>query len=343
VERHWLSRSEALRRTKLTLDGLNTKWPQEHGWLYHFISYKTGERIWKCEASSIDTSICLAGVLAAQSFWKDGEVDRAAKAFVNRIDWNWMLTDGGAKPDETHFSMGWHPEDGFIKARWAEYDEFKMLYIQAYGASDITDKGWDTVTRPEHVYDGITFLQGGPLFMHEMSEAFYGFKGLRDRLGYDYSISEHNAALANRAYCVDNPKHFAAYGPDFWGLSACDGPDGYNAFGAPGWINDNGTITPTSAVAAVTVTPDESLAFFAAMRANHPEAWGYYGFPNGYCPERKYVDPDVIGIDLGMMMCGVENARTGLVWRLSGSNPIVKRGYTRAGLAPKGGSGLREP
>lgn len=335
AERHWIPREEALRRTRVTMESLMTKWPQERGWLYHFVDWKSGERVWKSEASSIDTSICLAGVIVAQNFWHDPEVVRQAEAFEQRIDWTWMLTDGGLKSKEDHLSMGWHPESGFIPARWADYDELKMIYIQAYGLSPtMTDKGWDTVGKPVHEYDGISYIQGGPLFMHEMSESFYGFKGLRDRGGFNYEIAEKNAALANRAYCIDNPKKFAGYGPNFWGLSACDSPDGYNAFGAPGWINDAGTITPTSAVAAVTVVPRESIDFYESMRKTYPQAWGKYGFPNGFCPAKNWVDPDVIGIDLGMMMCGVENARTGFVWKQSGKSPIVIKGFERAGLHP---------
>jgi len=332
AERKWIPRKDALERTKVTLDGLINKWPQEHGWLYHFIDYEKGTRIWECEASSIDTSICLAGVLAAQEYWSDRKVDQDSKSFLDRIDWKWMLAGGDLKSNQQHLSMGWHPGGGFIDARWNDYNESKMLYIQAYGSSDIPTGGWDAIRRPELNFHGIDLIQGGPLFMHEMSESFYPFKGLRDRLGFDYSVAERNAALANRAYCMENPKKMAAYGPDFWGLSACDAPDGYSAFGAPGNINDDGTITPTSPIAAVAVTPNESLAFFDAMRKNHPEAWGKYGFPNGYCPQRKWTGPDVIGIDLGMMMCGVENARTGFVWRLSMKNPIVRKGYDRAGM-----------
>jgi hypothetical protein len=339
VERKWLARPDALERTRVTLRNLVTKYPNERGWLYHFVNWETGERVWKSEASSIDTSICLAGVLAAERYWKDPQITRDAKAFVDRIDWKWMMTDGGKKPTESIFSMGWHPESGFIESRWSGYSEEKMLYIQGYGADPtLNTAGWDLGKREHHNYKGIEIVTGGPLFIHQMSESFYPFANMRDRRGYNYWVATRNAALANRQYGIDNPQKFKGYGPDFWGLSASDSPDGYRAFGAPGWIEDNGTITPTSVVAAVTHTPKESLSFVEAIRREHPNAWGRYGFPNGYNPSRDWIDPDVIGIDLGMMLTGVENYRTGLVHRLSMSHPIAKRGYQRAGLRTVPGS-----
>lgn len=333
VERKWLKRDEALERTRTTLRHLLTDWPQEHGWLYHFVDWKKATRAWNCEASTIDTSICLAGVLAAERYWKDPQVTRDAQAFEKRIDWNWALTQGGSKPDEKRITMGWSPENGFIKARWGDtFDECKMLYVQAYGLSDIRTDGWDDIVRTPVTYKGIDMLTGGPLFMHQMSESFYSFRGMRDRLGYSYAVESRNAALGNRQYCIDNPKGMKAYGPDFWGLSASDVPNGYTANGAPGWIQDDGTITPTSAVASVQWIPREAISFAEAMRRDHPEAWGRYGFPNGYNPTQNWVGPDVIGIDLGMMLLAVENYRTGLPMRLSASHPAVKRGIQRTGL-----------
>ena len=112
VEHKWLDRKQALQRTRATLKHLNNDWEQSHGWLYHFVDWKSGERVWKCEASSVDTSLCLAGILFAEKYWNDPEVSAEAQAFENRIDWKWMLTDGGKRPDETHYSMGWHPNPG---------------------------------------------------------------------------------------------------------------------------------------------------------------------------------------------------------------------------------------
>ena len=339
TERKWMNRADAKKRTVTTLKSINDLVEGERGWLYHFVNWETGKREWKSEASTIDTSILLAGVFAAERYWKDKEITQLSERFWNRIDWKWALTDGGKKPNETLIGHGWKPEEGFLSGRWsAQYSEEKMLYIMGCGLSDIRTDGWETIGRKYETYKGIEFITGGPLFIHQMSEGFFSFKGMRDKLGVNYFVNTKNATLANRQYCIDNPKNFKGYGADFWGLSACDHPGGYNAFGAPGWIDDNGTITPTSAVASMPFTPKESLAFAEAMRKNHPTAWGKYGFPNGYNPNQNWIGPDVIGIDLGMMMLGIEAHRTGLIHKLTMSHPAIKRGYERVGLRPAPGS-----
>lgn len=338
ADRGWLSKADAKAKTLVTLRGINDLLEHERGWSYHFTDWATGKREWKCEASTIDTSLLACGLLVAQSYWKDKEVNGLANAYLKRIDWNWALTDGGKMPDETHVTMGWHPETGFIKARWSMYCEHKLLYILGYGSTDMRTEGWDTVNRPVLAYEGISYIVGGPIFLHQMAEGWFDFSNKRDRSGINYVAASRNAILANRAYAINNPKKFKGYGPDFWGLNASDHPDGYGAQGAPGWIEDNGTISPTGIAASLGVAPKETLSALRHLRSAYPAAYGRYGFPNAMNPSREWTDPDVIGIDLGMMLVSVENARTGLIHRLTNQNPIAKRGMERAGLKPAPGS-----
>lgn len=333
VERKWCKREEALERTRRTLRHMLTTHEQYKGWFAHFTDWGKGTREWKCEFSTIDTSIFLAGMIVAQQYWKDTEVSDLSKKILDRIDWEVMRTSGGANKDSLFISHGYKPEEGFLKGHWADYSEEKMLFIQAYGANPSwTNEGWLKHGKTLEEYKGLKFIRGGPLFIHQMAESFYNFKDMRDPLGYDYWVATRNATLANRQYSIDNPQKFAAYGPNFWGLSACDGPDGYNAFGAPGWISDNGTITPTSGIAGINHTPKESLALAESLVKNYPKAWGRYGFSNGFNPHRNWYGPDVIGIDLGMMMMSLENYRTGMIHKLSASSPLVKSGYARIGF-----------
>lgn len=335
VERHWIDRKQAFDRTKLTIEKLNDLYPNEHGWLYHFVDWKTGARQWNCEASSIDTSICLAGALIAKSYWKDRALDQDIQRFVDRIDWTWMLTRGGKEPDEKFICMGWTPERGFIDAGWSNFCELNMIYIQAYGMDpSMPQDSWSKIGRDIDTDRGHTFLEGGPLFIHEMSNGFYDFGGVRDPLGFSYWAETREAALANRAYCIDDPNHFKGYGPEFWGLSACDTPTGYDAKGTPPDTRDDGTITPTSAIAAMPYVPEVAKKTLEALRKTYGDEYGRYGFPNGMCPNQNWYDPDVIGIDLGMMMLGVEDYRTGLPWKLSKEDAYVKRGYERIGFRP---------
>ncbi len=60
---------------------------------------------------------------------------------------------------------------------------------------------------------------------------------------------------------IANPKHFAGYGPDAWGITASDGPNSYVAH-APDAANNRGTLTPTGAPASFPYTPEASMLAF---------------------------------------------------------------------------------
>ncbi len=336
-ERGWLPKAKARDRTRMTLRWLKTKALKERGWFYHFINWKTGERIWKSEASSIDTCLLLAGAIIADSEFKDAEISALVKSIAHDIDWNWMLTDGGAKPGKLTLCMGWHPETGFIKARWNEYYEATFLVILMLGADkDIpASAAWEAIKRQVLTYHGIEVLTGGPIFMHQMSQQFLDFSGQRDLLGYDYWVEGRNSCLANRQYCIDNPKQFKGFGPNFWGLNAGDAPSGYVGNGAPradGVAGDDGTVSPTGALASVLYIPEIAKSTADYLRTNYSSGYGKYGFSNGINPTLNWFSPDVIGIDLGMAMLSIEDARDHLPQRLSLRNPIYQRGMKRAGF-----------
>ncbi len=335
VERGWLNRAQSLSRSRKTMRALLDQHAHTKGWFAHFVNWETGAREWQCEYSTIDTAILLSGLLVAERYWKDPEITDLFNRIFKRVDFKWAMTDGGAKPRENLITMGYRPEGGgFLTSRWTnDYSEEKLLYVLAYGADrSLPTSGWDRISKKVQQFQGIDFITGGPLFLHQMSESFFNFSGMRDRLGINYWIATRNATLANRAYCIQNPKGMKNYGPGFWGLSASDIPNGYTANGAPGWISDDGTVTPTSGIASLPFTPTESQALAESLHANYGYAWGRYGFSNGINPQQNWKGPDVLGIDLGMMLLGIENGRTQMIWRLTAQSPITRDGMARAGL-----------
>lgn len=333
ADKGWINKTTALNRAKLTLNSLLTKTPREHGWFYHFINWQTGAREWQCEVSSIDTSILLAGATVAEKYFQDAALTTSYNQILNGIDWQWMLTNGGALPNSKTFCMGWRPENGWIINRWENYDELKMLVIQGIGKSGIMDESnWAAFARPIINFQNIQLITGGPLFMHQMSESFMSFENLRDKLGFDYWVASRNATRANRQYCILNPNTFTGYGPNFWGLTASDGPDGYRGYGAPGWGTDDGTVAPTCVASSIDFMPTECQATLDNFSTNYTYTYGKYGFCNAFNPTRSWTDPDVIGIDLGMAMCAIENRRNHFVHKLSAKSAMVKDGMWKAGL-----------
>ena len=333
AEHHWVTRQSAYNRALLTLRWFHDKMPREHGWFYHFINKRTGERVWKSELSTIDTSLLLEGVLIAGQYWKGTEVSRLANAIYDRVDWTWMRTNGGAQPGKNLVAMGWRPESSFLKNDWDHYCELMLLYLLGMGSrrDPLPAASWSDWKRNEVSYGGRTTLAGGPIFLHQMAQAFYNFKGQRDALGYNYSVSAEQGTLINRQYCLDKAqeKGRKTYGPDIWGLNACDGPDGYKAYEAPG--DEDGTVSPTGALAAILVTPRLAMRAGNAMYARYGDRiWGRYGFSDSFNVDRNWYDKDVIGIDLGMVLLALEDARTGLPWKLLVSHPATQRGWKAA-------------
>lgn len=333
AERGWLPKEAALDRARNTLRNVRAKAPQHRGWYYHFFDWETGERIWNCELSSIDTAILLANMLIAERGFNDPEFSRLSDDILKQVDWKWMLTDGGALPDSKTFAHGWKPEEGFLKNRWAEYCEHMMLYVVGMGASDdVSDSTWTAWRRPIIRYKDYETLLGGPLFIHQMSHGMIDFKNRRDVLGYDYWVASYQQTLAQRAYCMDNPQGFKGYGPDIWGLSACDVPDGYRACGAPGWIDDDGTLAPAAAAASVMFDRELAIRAAEAFLRDYPNSYGRYGFTTGLNPNKAWQSPDVIGIDLGQLLLCLEVARDGLPHLWSMSHPVIQRGMSKAGF-----------
>ena len=134
----------------------------------------------------------------------------------------------------------------------------------------------------------------------------------------------------NRAYCIANPNKFKGYGASCWGLTASDDPDGYSAH-APD--NDNGTISPTAALASLPYAPGEVISTLRHFLSEHGERiWGRYGFTDAFCEQRNWYADTYIAIDQGPIVVMMENHRTGLLWKLFMSVPEVQSGLRRLGF-----------
>src|SRR5215213_7546483 len=130
ADRSWISKAEALERTRNTLRFFDSRAFQQRGWFYHWMDAKTGERRWNSEVSSIDTALLLAGVLTVrQCFRDDQEIVRSATRIYQRVDFRWMLNG-----HQLLLSHGWKPESGFLRARWDTYSEDTILYVLAIGS-----------------------------------------------------------------------------------------------------------------------------------------------------------------------------------------------------------------
>lgn len=85
AEHGWITREQAHTRVLATLGFLAARMPREHGWYYHFIDLRTGERQWNSELSSIDTALLLAGLLTAREYFgEESEIGKLRNRFTKR-------------------------------------------------------------------------------------------------------------------------------------------------------------------------------------------------------------------------------------------------------------------
>ena len=146
---------------------------------------------------------------------------------------------------------------------------------------------------------------------------------LHDRFTASYFENNRNIARINRAYSIANPKHYAGYGPDAWGLTASDGPHGYAAQ-APDEADDIGNITPTGALASFPYTPDASMAALKHYYRDFGDTmWGVYGLRDAINPSANWISPIYMGLNQAPIVVMIENYRTGLVWKNFMANPEI--------------------
>jgi hypothetical protein len=182
-------------------------------------------------------------------------------------------------------------------------------------------------------YDGIALPLGpeggGPLFFAHYSFLGLDPRGLRDRYA-DYWEQNRAHTLINRAYCIVNPKGFAGYGEDCWGLTASDSLHGYCGHSP---TDDRGVISPTAALSSYPYTPRESLAALRHFAALGDRLWGEYGFRDAFSHSEDWYAGSYLAIDQGPIVCMIENHRSGLLWRLLMSSADVRRGLAALGFS----------
>lgn len=339
AERGWVSRSDAEARARGTLETF-LRLRSEHGFFFHFLDMNTGKRAWECEVSIIDTGLFLAGALAAGKYFGGDILDKALTLY-DQVEWPWFVDNA-----QNRFWMAYKPETGF-GGHWDFYAEQLILYVLAAGSRTypVDPRLYEGFTRHVAAYENMPpFIHSwfGSLFTYQYSHAWLDFRGLRDRSGVDWFENSVTAIQSQRQYAIDNCHAYQTFGPNSWGLSASDGPNGYNGrYGAPPSGYDNsahfidGTVPPSAAVGSIVFLRDEALSAITHYRSI-PQLWGDYGFIDAYNLDKSpaWFDTDVIGIDKGIGLLMIANAEDELVWKIFMKLEVVQQGFTRLGFCP---------
>lgn len=344
-----------------------------HGLFYHFLEMGSGTRHRNSELSSIDTALLLMGVRSCGQYFNGDEASEAAirsltDFLCERVDWPWLQVRGsricmGWRPETGFLADDWV---GYNEA-------LPVLILALGSRAHAVDAdAWTQWTSgyPQHWgrVQGVEQLSFGPLFGHQYPQVWLDLRGVRDSFmgskGLDYFENSRRATLSQRAYAIANPLGWRGYGANIWGLSACDGPadvvqifqgqrrrfHSYYARGVGLARNfDDGTLTPAAPLGSLPFAPEVAASAIAAMYQRYGTAiYGDYGFVDSYNPSFAYdgplhsgrlvgglgwVDTRYYGINQGPIVAMIENQRSGLLWNLSRSDPMLRRGLLAAGFA----------
>jgi hypothetical protein len=368
VERGFITRKDAIKRTLATLRFFfNSQQGREpdatgyKGFYYHFLDMKTGRRVWDCELSTVDSTFLIAGALTAAEYFDletddERELRELGKAIYARADWQWAQNRGAA------VTMGWRPENGFIKYRWQGYDEALILYIlglasPTFPLPESSYQAWSETYQWKKLY-GHEFLYAGPLFTHQLSHMWIDFRGIQDDYmlgkGIDYFENSRRATYVQQQYAIRNSRGFRGYDENIWGLTASDGPgparkmiDGkmrrfydYRNRGVPHGPDD-GTLAPWAVVASLPFAPEIVLPSLRHFDETYPEMTSKYGFKCSFNPTfsgtsgKGWISKGYYGLDQGPIVLTIENYRSEWLWRLMKNCRYIRVGLQRAGF--KGG------
>ena len=345
VERGWVSREAGVERLGRMLE-LLMRARCYHGAYPHFMNGSTGDTIAffrKDDAADlVETSLLMQGLLCArQYFTRDTPGDNAIRALITLlwgdVEWNWF-TQGGRK------RLYWH---------WSPYNGWAMDH-EIHGWNECLITYVLAASSPRHAIDPIAYHRGfaaGPHFLN--GKSYYGIElplgmpyggplfiahysfcgldphGLKDKYADYWQLNTRHVNI-NRAHCVANPHQHKGYGEHCWGLTASDDPGGYSAH-APD--NDNGTLSPTAALASLPYAPREVMQTLRHFLTAHgKKIWTRYGFVDAFCERLGWQADTFLSIDQGPIIVMMENYRTGLLWKLFMSVPEVQAGLRKLGF-----------
>lgn len=346
AERGWVTREAAVERLNRMLAVL-ARATCYHGAYPHFLNGETGATIpfgRKDDGGDlVETSLLFQGLLCARQYFDhDVPTETSARNVITwlwrDVEWDWY-TQGGRKLLYWH----WSPNNGWaLDHEIHGWNECLITYVLAAGSPT---HAIDPVVYHRGYASGRDFINGktyhgielplgqpygGPLFFAHYSFCGLDPRGLKDQYADYWELNQRHVRI-NRAHCIANPGGYKGYGEHCWGLTASDDYAGYSAH-APD--NDNGTISPTAALASLPYAPAEVMQVLRHFLSAHGERiWKRYGFVDAFSEHHDWAADTFLAIDQGPIIVMMENHRSGLLWKLFMSVPEVQAGLRKLGFS----------
>ncbi|MDR1370683.1 MAG: beta-glucosidase [Dysgonamonadaceae bacterium] len=348
IERGHITREEGLNRMSRII-GFLEKADHFHGVWPHWWYGETGKVKPFSKKDNggdlVETSYLLQALLCFHQYYING--NDAEKALAARIDNLWRRAEfdwyrNGQNVLYWHWSPQYNWEMNFPVRG---YNECLIMYILAAASpthgvpAEVYHEGWAESGKlaQSSVVEGIPLQLRqqvqpiGPLFWEHYSFLGLDPRGLKDKYA-DYWTENKNQTLINRAYCIRNPKNYAGYGENCWGLTSSYSIKGYSGH-APVEQSDLGVIVPTAALSSMPYTPEYSLKVMRHLYENRGDKlWGEYGFYDAFSETENWFPQRYLAIDQGTIPVMIENYRSQLLWKLFMSHPDIQNGLRKLGF-----------
>jgi len=349
IERGFITREEGMAHMIRILNFLETA-DRFHGVWPHWMNGNSGKVVTFSEFDNggdlVETAFLVQGLLVARQYFDQPSQDE--QQIVSRITalWESVEWDWYSRNNSGALYWHWSPNYGWqMNMQVRGWNEASIVYMLAIASpthavpASYWNNGWAGM--PYYTNGGsfygytldVGWDRGGPLFFAHYS--FLGFdpRNIKDNFTNYFNLNR-NHTLIHRAYSIHNPQNHTGYGPNCWGLTASDDPDGYTVH-EPGAGRDNGTITPTAALSSIPYTPQESMdALKHFYRELGDKTWGWMGFYDAFNQKRNWWATSYLAIDQGPIIGMIENHRSGLLWDNFMANPEIAPMLTSIGFVP---------
>jgi hypothetical protein len=316
-------------------------------------------------ASTVDHAILQAGVMVAAEYF-GGEVAEAARPIVDDANWTKMYDKKSG-----FMTMGWKASTlqgvngpgKLINAFWKfASDEERLVAFLAVGAPEGHAVGPAVYYRLERMVKQHGDLPpyvvswNGSMFTYFFSHVWIGYRHLADDdptqfgeagVRVDWFENSRRATLTHRQRCIEESGQFHNLSENRWGLAPCEFKTDYLVAQVKPNVSDTdewrgAVLPPYGAGAAIMFTPAESLAALREYRSlkdanGKPLVWndpaeGGYGFMDSFSLDPPHGHNVNSGHDQGPLLLAIENARTGLIWKLFMQHEAAQRAVERLQL-----------
>lgn len=357
AERGWITRAQALDRMIKIVSFLQFA-DRYHGVFPHWMNGTNGNTVpfsqFDDGADLVETAFLIQGLLAARQYFdQDNPGEKAVRDAITGIweavEWDWFR-----KGNEQVLYWHWSPNHGWkMNFPLRGFYEAQIVYILAAASpthpvpGSLYQSGW--TANPNYCTQAIYFghpvfcggFGGGPLFFAHYSYLGFDPRDWKDACA-NYFVRNRNHSLIQWEYAKANPEKHKGYGPECWGLTACDGPNGYSARDIYP-TNDDGTVAPTAALSSMPYVPAQSMAALKYFYRNQGEnLWGPYGFYDAFNLNVNWFAPSYLAIDQGPIVAMIENHRSGLFWDLFMKNPEIEPALLACGFQPDNSVGTTQ-